>query len=261
MIYYPLTNLILMGIREVLVITSDSNLEQFQSLLGDGREFGLSISYLTQEKPDGIGQAPRIYEEWAGDSPVCLVLGDNIIFGSGLMERLRSAMKVQVSNGGATVLLQEVSDPHRYGVAELNDKGQVVAMTEKPSMPKSNLAIAGLYLLDKNAPGLAGDLSKSERGEIEMISLLERYQAANALKSLAIPRGAVWLDAGTPDSLLEAANYVSIIESRHKAFVGSPHEAAMHMGLLSPDEVLSVVEKKPNSDYFNSVGLAARDFR
>lgn len=251
LIFYTLTNLILLGIDKILVISSNSAMPSIKSLLGDGAEFGVKIEYAIQDSPEGIGSAPMLYEAWSQGSPVCLLLGDNVFIGSGLMKTLRLARDRFLEEQGAYCFLQEVADPQRYGVAEIGPDGDLTNLVEKPEKPASNLAVSGIYFLDSTAPEKARKLLKSSRGEFEVTDLLDQYRVRGLLNFAIMPRGTVWLDAGTPDSLLEASQYVAIVEKRQRKLIGSPHEAAIHSGRLTASNLQEIIRSKPRSIYFD----------
>jgi glucose-1-phosphate thymidylyltransferase len=251
LIFYPLTNLILLGVVKILIISNEASMSSMQSLLGDGSEFGVEIEYQVQVSPTGIGSAPTLYEAWAAESPICLILGDNLFIGSGLMKNLRVARDAFLDEGGAHCFLQEVADPQRYGVAGIGPDGDLISIEEKPQNPPSSLAISGLYFMDSTAPSKAKSISRSKRGEFEITDLLQQYRAIGSLRHSVMPRGTVWLDAGTPDSLLEASQYVAIVQKRQRQLIGSPHEAAMHADRLSATQLQKILNNKPSSIYFD----------
>ncbi len=223
MIYYPLSVLMLAGIREIAIITTPQDQSQMQGLLGDGSQWGLSFSWIIQESPDGLAQAYILAEEFLAGAPSAMVLGDNIFFGHGLSEILARANARQ---DGGTVFGYHVADPERYGVVDLNDEGQALSIVEKPAVPKSNYAVTGLYFLDGNAPEKARRVRPSQRGELEITTLLEMYLSEKNLKVERLGRGYAWLDTGTHGSLLEAGNFVRTLEERQGVQIGSPDEIA-----------------------------------
>ena len=218
MIYYPLTTLILAGVSEVLVITRPEDAPAFRSLLGDGSEFGLSISYAEQEKPVGLAQAPLIAEKFLGGDGFCLILGDNFLYGSGLGRKLQNLDAVE----GATVFAYKVSDPAQYGVIELDKNGKPVSIEEKPKSPKSDLAIPGLYFFDKEIVSICRDLNPSPRGELEITDAIKEYMSRGKLSVEVLPIGTAWLDMGSFESLLEAGEFVHIVQSRQGILIGDP---------------------------------------
>ena len=218
MIYYPLTTLILAGVSEVLVITRPEDAPAFRSLLGDGSEFGLSISYAEQEKPVGLAQAPLIAEKFLGGDGFCLILGDNFLYGSGLGRKLQNLDAVE----GATVFAYKVSDPAQYGVIELDKNGKPVSIEEKPKSPKSDLAIPGLYFFDKEIVSICRNLNPSPRGELEITDAIKEYMSRGKLSVEVLPIGTAWLDMGSFESLLEAGEFVHIVQSRQGILIGDP---------------------------------------
>ncbi len=234
MIYYPLATLMLAGIREVLVINTPHEQALFQRLLGDGSQWGIKIEYAVQPEPEGLAQAFIIGKEFLGDSPSCLVLGDNIFYGVGLTERLKRASMQQ---HGATVFGYWVKDPERYGVAEFDQDGQVIGIEEKPTSPKSNYAVTGLYFYDNRVCEFAAGLTPSVRGELEITDLNRRYLEDNSLKLEQLGRGFAWLDTGTHDSLIEAGNYIQTIENRQGLKVCCPEEIAFMNGWIGAEQL------------------------
>ena len=223
MIYYPLTTLILAGVNEVLVITRPEDAPSFKSLLGDGSELGISISYAQQEKPAGLAQAPLIAEEFLNGEGFCLILGDNFLYGSGLGRKLQNLDSIE----GATVFAYKVSDPTAYGVIELDSAGGPISIEEKPREPKSDLAIPGLYFFDKEIVGICRNLKPGVRGELEITDAIKEYMARGKLAVEVLPLGTAWLDMGSFESLLEAGEFVHIVQSRQGILIGDPI-TAMH---------------------------------
>jgi len=221
MIYYPLTTLILAGVSEVLVITRPEDAPSFRSLLGDGSEFGISISYAEQEKPAGLAQAPLIAEGFLNGEGFCLILGDNFLYGSGLGRKLQNLDAVE----GATVFAYKVSDPTQYGVIELAGKGMPISIEEKPKSPKSDLAIPGLYFFDKEMVEICRNLKPSTRGELEITDAIKEYMSRGKLSVEVLPIGTAWLDMGSFESLLEAGEFVHIVQSRQGILIGDPSTA------------------------------------
>ena len=245
MIYYPLSTLILAGIRDVLVITTPHDAEQFHRLLGDGSQFGISITFATQPEPNGLAQAFVIGADFVGDDSVCLVLGDNIFYGPGLGSRLQ---RFEGIDGGA-VFAYRVADPTAYGVVEFDDDFRALSLEEKPAQPKSSYAVPGLYFYDNDVVAIARDLQPSARGEYEITDVNRAYLEQGRLHVEVLPRGTAWLDTGTFDSLLEASDYVRTIESRQGLKIGSPEEVAWRRGFLSDDELRVRAEKLVKSGY------------
>lgn len=221
MIYYPLTTLILAGVKEVLVITRPEDAPSFKALLGDGSELGISISYAEQEKPAGLAQAPLIAYEFLNGEGFCLILGDNFLYGSGLGRKLQNLESVD----GATVFAYKVSDPTQYGVVELDSTGKPVSIEEKPKKPKSDLAIPGLYFFDKDIVGICRALKPSPRGELEITDAIREYMKRGKLSVEVLPLGTAWLDMGSFESLLEAGEFVHIVQSRQGILIGDPFTA------------------------------------
>ncbi|MEJ6392716.1 glucose-1-phosphate thymidylyltransferase RfbA [Gymnodinialimonas sp. 2305UL16-5] len=229
MIYYPLSVLMLAGIREIAVITTPQDQDQFQRTLGDGSQWGLSLTYIAQPSPDGLAQAYLLARDFLNGAPSAMVLGDNIFFGHGLPEVLATAD--QVTEGG-TVFGYRVTDPERYGVVDFAPDGAVTSIIEKPTKPPSNYAVTGLYFLDGSAPERAAQVEPSERGELEITSLLESYLADGTLTVERMGRGYAWLDTGTHESLLDAGNFVRTLTQRQGLQVGSPDEIAFSSGWI-----------------------------
>lgn len=229
MIYYPISVLMLAGIRQIAVITTPDDQRQFQRLLGDGSQWGLSFTWIVQDRPEGLAQAYLLTRDFLSGAPSAMVLGDNIFFGHGLPEVLARA---QAQTTGGTVFGYHVSDPERYGVAAFDAKGRVTALVEKPATPPSNFAITGLYFLDGRAPDFAATIKPSPRGELEIVDLLEHYRAEGSLHVERMGRGYAWLDTGTPGSLLDAGNFVRTLQDRQGMQVGSPDEIAYRQGWI-----------------------------
>ena len=236
MIYYPLSVLMLAGIREIMIITTPHDLDQFERTLGDGSQWGISLSYMVQPSPDGLAQAFILAEDFLDGAPSAMVLGDNIFFGQGLPLLLEEADK---ASAGATVFGYRVADPERYGVADFDKDGTVRAIIEKPPEPPSNYAVTGLYFVDGSAPERARQVTPSERGELEITSLLESYLNDGSLSVKRMGRGYAWLDTGTHASLLDAGNFVRTLTERQGQQVGSPDEIAFELGWISREELFS----------------------
>lgn len=246
MIYYPLSVLMLGGIREVAIITTPEDQAQFQRLLGDGAQWGLSLTYIVQPSPDGLAQAYLLARDFLGGAPSVLVLGDNIFFGHGLPEMLAEA---DAKTQGGTVFGYRVSDPERYGVVDFDQNGQVRAIVEKPQQPPSNYAVTGLYYLDARAPELAARVKPSPRGELEIADLLEIYRAEGSLNVERMGRGYAWLDTGTHGSLLDAGNFVRTLENRQGLQVGCPDEIAYRQGWISRADLAERAKLYAKNDY------------
>jgi glucose-1-phosphate thymidylyltransferase len=247
LIYYPLSLLMMGGVREILLISSPRDLPDFQALLGSGKQWGLKLSYAEQPRPDGIAQALLIAESFLDSSPCAMVLGDNILFGHGLPGVLRSAF---VECAGATVFAYRVSDPSRYGVVGFDERGVATSIEEKPKVPKSDWAVTGLYVYDGDAIAIAKSLRPSARGELEITDLNAVYLRRQRLRVERIGRGFAWFDAGTPDSMLEAASFVATIEKRQKFKIAAPEEIALRQGYIGTADLERLIaENYPNNDY------------
>ncbi|SKB74383.1 glucose-1-phosphate thymidylyltransferase [Salegentibacter holothuriorum] len=249
MIYYPLSVLMLAGIREVLVISTIEDLSNFERLLGNGSELGMKLEYKVQPSPDGLAQAFIIGEEFIGDDDVCLVLGDNIFYGHGFTELLAQSVKNVKEKGKATVFGYYVNDPERYGVAEFDKQGNVTSIEEKPKQPKSNYAVAGLYFYPNSVVEVAKNVKPSERGELEITSVNEAYLKDGDLKVELMGRGYAWLDTGTHDSMLEASNYIHTIEKRQGLKVACLEEIAYEKDYISRDQLLKLAEPLKKNGY------------
>jgi glucose-1-phosphate thymidylyltransferase len=252
MIYYPLSVLMLGGIREVLVISTPFDTPRFESLLGDGSQWGMSISYAEQPEPNGLAQAFVIGRDFVGSDPVALVLGDNIYYGHGLSKTLQRAA---ANDAGATVFGYYVTDPERYGVIEFDAKGNVIGLEEKPARPKSPFAVTGLYFYDNSVLEIAAGLSPSARGEYEITDINREYLRRGELRVETLGRGTAWLDTGTHESLLQAANFVQIIEERQGLKIACPEEIAFRMGFIDEAQLDTLAKSVNNSygDYLKSL--------
>ncbi len=251
MIYYPLSILMLAGIKEILLISTPHDLPLFKTLLQTGEQWGISISYAEQPSPDGLAQAFIIGEEFLNNEPACLVLGDNIFYGQGLPQILQSSVK-KVENGGAVVFGYRVSDPQRYGVVEFDKNLKVQSIHEKPEKPKSNYAVTGLYFYDSNVCELAKKVTPSARGELEITTLNNFYLEQGNLSCTLLGRGMAWLDTGTPESLTEASSYFRAIETRQGLKVSCPEEIAVHMGYTTKEAMLAFIASRKGS-YFDYI--------
>jgi glucose-1-phosphate thymidylyltransferase len=246
MIYYPLSVLMLAGIRDILIISTPEDLPHFRSLFGDGSQLGLSFSYIVQERPEGLAQAFILGQKFVGDSNVCLILGDNIFHGHGFQEVLRKAVSL---DKGAMVFGYYVKDPERYGVVEFNQNGRAVSIEEKPLNPRSNYAIPGLYFYDNRVIEIARNLKPSARGELEISDINKCYLDWGELKVQVLGRGFAWLDTGTHDSLMEASMFIETIEKRQGLKVACIEEIAYRMGYIESDELIILAELLNKSNY------------
>ena len=246
MVYYPLTTLMLAGIREILIISTPQDTPRFQELLGDGNKWGISLSYAVQPSPDGLAQAFLIGESFVGDSNSALILGDNIFYGHELTAMLRRA---SARTSGATVFTYPVTDPERYGVAEFDRDGRVVSLEEKPAQPKSRYAVTGIYFYDRQVCELAKSLKPSKRGELEITDLNRLYLERQALNCENMGRGMAWLDTGTHESLLEASQYIETIERRQGLKVACPEEIAYRQGWISAADVEVLAQPMIKNEY------------
>jgi glucose-1-phosphate thymidylyltransferase len=247
MIYYPLCTLLLAGIRDILIISTPQDLPLFQRLLGDGSNWGISLSYAEQPKPEGLAQAYVIGAKFVDRQPSALILGDNVFYGADLQSTLKKA--VVDAHSGAGVFAYHVSDPHRYGVVSFDSSGKANTIEEKPAEPKSNWAVTGLYFYDKRATDFAAEIKPSTRGELEITDLNNAYLKLGQLKVFRLGRGYAWLDTGTPDSLLEAAEFIRTLENRVGLRVASPEEIAFRSGWINEEQLLALAEPLIKSDY------------
>ena len=246
MVYYPLSVLMLAGIREVLIISTPEDIDGFKRLLVDGSQFGITLSYAIQPSPDGLAQAFIIGEKFIGKSNVCLVLGDNIFYGQGFTPMLREAI---ARKKGATVFGYQVKDPERFGVVEFDDKKCAISLEEKPKQPKSNFAVTGLYFYDNDVIQIAKQVKPSERGELEITTVNQMYLERGDLKVELLGRGFAWLDTGTHESLLEAAHFVETVQNRQGYKVACLEEIAFNNGWLTKEQVLEIGQSMSKNDY------------
>ncbi|MEM5481118.1 glucose-1-phosphate thymidylyltransferase RfbA [Pseudoalteromonas fuliginea] len=256
MIYYPLSVLMLAGIREILIITTPEDQESFKRLLGDGSRFGVELSYTIQPSPDGLAQAFILGEEFIGSEDVCLLLGDNIFYGQGFSPKLKHAVENAKNGLGATVFGYQVKDPERFGVVEFDEKQKAISIEEKPAKPKSDLAVTGLYFYDNSVVEIAKQVKPSHRGELEITCLNEIYLKQNKLNVEILGRGFAWLDTGTHESLLEAAQFVETIEKRQGYKIACLEEIALNYGWLTKQDVLRLakpLEKNSYGQYLKSI--------
>lgn len=245
MIFYPLSILMLAEIQEILIISTPQDIGRFEQLLGDGSRYGIKLSYAVQPSPDGLAQAFLIGEEFLAGSPACLILGDNLYYGSGMSELLKSAQTAT----GATVFAYQVSDPERYGVVEFDASQQAISLEEKPLQPKSNFAVTGLYFYDNKVVDYAKQIKPSPRGELEITDLNRIYLEQQALKVVTMKRGFAWLDTGTHDSLLDASNFIQTVEHRQGIKIACLEEIALHKGWLTKEQILTRVSQMGKSTY------------
>ncbi|WAZ24650.1 glucose-1-phosphate thymidylyltransferase RfbA [Streptomyces cinnabarinus] len=245
MIYYPLTTLINAGVREILIITTPHEREQFERLLGDGSQWGLRLEYATQDRPEGIAQAFLIGAEFIGDEPVALILGDNIFHGVGLGTQLRSRRDIT----GGWIFAHQVKDPTAYGVIEFDDQGRATSIEEKPERPKSPYAVPGLYFYDNDVIDIARKLLPSARGELEISDVNAEYIRRGSLQVTVLERGTAWLDTGTFTSLVEAGEFVRVLEARQRLMIGCVEEAAWRAGLIDDDRLAQLAEPLMQSGY------------
>ena len=246
MIYYPLTTLMLAGIRDILVISTPHDMPHFQKLLGDGAQWGISLSYAVQPRPEGLAQAFIIGAGFIAGSPSCLILGDNIFFGHGLPELMRRAV---ARNGGGNVFAYHVADPERYGVVEFDETMRAISIEEKPGTPKSNWAVTGLYFYDSRVVDIAANLRPSMRGELEITDVNRAYLENGDLDVSIMGRGYAWLDTGTPDSLLEASEFVRTLEKRQGFKIACPEEIALNQGYIDEREFDMLAAEFGKNDY------------
>jgi len=246
MIYYPLSILMLSGIKDILIITTPDDSQSFVKLLGNGSQWGINLSYAQQPRPEGLAQALIIGKNFIADDRVALILGDNIFWGHGLMNCLDEARK---QRSGASVFAYRVNDPHRYGVVEFDNNGTALSLEEKPSNPKSNYAVTGLYFYDSDASRFASELKPSSRGELEITDLNKIYLAKGALNVITLGRGIAWLDTGTHQAMLQASEFVEMIQSRQGLKVSSPEEIAYRMGYIDKEELLKLARPMEKNDY------------
>lgn len=249
MIYYPLSTLMLAGIKEILIISTPTDTPRFQNLLGDGKEYGLSLSYCVQPSPDGLAQAFILGREFIGNDACAMILGDNIFYGNGFSTVLKKALQNAEENNRATIFGYHVNDPERFGIVEFDKDGHVLSVEEKPAHPKSNYCITGLYFYPKGVSDMADEVKPSARGELEITTLNDMYLKQGRLDVELLGRGYAWLDTGTMDSLLEAGQYVQLISKRQNIVISAPEEIAFRNGWITDAELLSSAEKYGKSPY------------
>lgn len=248
MIYYPLSTLMLAGIREILIISTPTDTPRFESLLGDGAQFGISLSYAVQPSPDGLAQAFIIGEKFIGDDTCAMVLGDNIFYGNGFSKALKKAAE-SAEQGRATIFGYYVNDPERFGIVEFDENGKVISVEEKPQHPKSNYCITGLYFYDNRVVKMAKAVKPSARGELEITTLNDMYLKDGSLDVQLLGRGYAWLDTGTMDSLIEAASFVQTVEKRQGVKISAPEEIAYKNGWIDKEKLLESAERYGKSPY------------
>ncbi len=261
MIYYPLSVLMLAGIREVMVISTPYDLPSFERLLGSGVSLGMSFTYAEQAEPNGLAEAFRIGAEFVGDEPSCLVLGDNIFYGDRLPELLLMARRRVETDGGCVLFGYRVTDPNRYGVAEIRPDGTIVSIEEKPDQPKSDLAVTGLYFYDATVVDIAANLSPSSRGELEITDVNRSYVDAGTAQLQRLGRGMAWLDTGTNDSLLEAATFVQVLERRQGVQIACIEEIAFEQGWIDADQLSAIANEHGKSTYGSYLHRIAAEAR
>ena len=246
MIYYPLSTLMQAGIRQILIITTPEDAKVYEALLGNGQNWGLEIQYATQPKPEGLAQAFIIGEEFIGTSRVCLILGDNIFYGNGIEETLRKAANRE---DGASIFAYYVNDPERYGVVVLNDQDEPIDLEEKPAIPKSNYAVTGIYMYDSNVINVAKSIEPSARGELEITDVNKAYLERDTLEVEFFSKGTAWLDTGTTHSLLDAANFIRVLEERQGLKIGCPEETAYRQKFIDKDQLRKLAGDLKSSGY------------
>ena len=249
MIYYPLSTLMLAGIKDILIISTPNDTPRFEALLGDGHQFGISLSYKVQPSPDGLAQAFTLGEEFIGDEACAMVLGDNIFYGNGFSHILNRAVEAAEKENKATIFGYHVNDPERFGIVEFDENGRVLSVEKKPAHPKSNYCITGLYFYPKGVSKMAHEVKPSARGELEITTLNEMYLNEERLGVELLGRGFAWLDTGTMDSLVEAADFVQMVEKRQNIKISAPEEIAYKYGWITKEELLESAEKYGKSPY------------
>ena len=258
MIYYPLSTLMLAGIRDILIISTPNDTPRFQELLGDGSQFGIHLTYAIQPSPDGLAQAFLIGEEFIGNEPCAMILGDNIFYGGWFRKNLKQAVE-DAKNGYATIFGYYVKDPERFGIVEFDEKRRVISVEEKPEHPKSNYSITGLYFYDNRVTDFAKRVRPSQRGELEITDLNKLYLDENHLKVQVLGRGFAWMDTGTMDSLMEAASFVENVQKRQDVVISAPDEVAYYEGWITKEKLLESAEAYGKSPYGDHLRRVAED--
>ena len=258
MIYYPLSTLMLAGIRDILIISTPTDTPRFEALLGDGSQFGINLTYTVQPSPDGLAQAFLLGEKFIGDDSCAMVLGDNIFYGGWFRKNLQEAVK-NAENGEATIFGYYVKDPERFGIVEFDKHRNVLSLEEKPKNPKSNYCVTGLYFYPKGVASMAKKVQPSARGELEITDLNKLYLNDNQLKVQVLGRGFAWLDTGTMDSLMEAASFVQTVQNRQGVVISAPEEIAFHEGWINKEELLQSAELYGKSPYGEHLKIVAED--
>ncbi|HPS55572.1 MAG TPA: glucose-1-phosphate thymidylyltransferase RfbA [Sedimentisphaerales bacterium] len=246
MVYYPLSTLMLAGIREILLISTPRDLPQYKDLLGNGHQWGIDIQYIEQPKPEGLAQAFILGKKFLNGSKTCLILGDNVFYGHGLIDLLDNAIKQEA---GATIFGYHVKDPERYGVVEFDKSGKAISIEEKPKKPKSNYAAVGLYFYDSQITDIAESIKPSARGELEITSVNNAYMSKGQLLVEIMGRGIAWLDTGTPESMLQAANFVQTVQERQGLMIACPEEIAFHKGFIDEKQLIKLAEPLNKNSY------------
>lgn len=246
MIYYPLTTLMLAGIRDILLISSPEDIDQYRRLLGDGSQLGISLKYRIQPLPEGLPQAFLLGEEFLAGEGAALILGDNVFYGSSLSEMVRNAAALEC---GGTVFAYRVKDPERYGVVEFDEKGKILSLEEKPSRPRSHYAVVGLYFFDETVVGKTRLLSPSARGELEIMDLIRLYHDEGSLRLEPMGRGFAWLDTGTHEALSEAGTFIEVVQKRQGLMIACPEEIALRSGWIAKDKLFSTIERLRGTNY------------
>ncbi len=260
MVYYPISVLMLAGIRDILIISTPCDINNFKKLLGDGSQFGVKFTYKIQNSPDGIAQALIIGEDFIKNEPCALILGDNIFYGPGFTGALKDATK-NAKKGYATIFAHQVKTPERFGIVEFDKKNNIKKITEKPVRPKTNYAVTGLYFYDKNASKYAKTLKPSKRGELEITDLNNIYLNKGILKAEILGRGFTWLDTGLPKALLDAGEYIRTIEENQGIKIACLEEIALRMGFMEKTELIKILKKYPDNDYYNYAKETVKNYQ